>query len=54
MERFVILAKKTLEQLQYENAKIENDVNKGCAVIGSIFMLFATVFLLGMVVLYFK
>lgn len=34
MERFVILAKKSLEQLQYENAKIENDVNKGCAVIG--------------------
>jgi len=22
---------KSLEQLQYENAKLENDVNKGCA-----------------------
>ena len=27
------MAKKTLEQLQYENAKIENEVNNGCAIV---------------------
>jgi hypothetical protein len=48
------MSKKSLEQLQYENAKLENDVNKGCAVVGSVFMLFATVFLLGIVILYFR
>jgi hypothetical protein len=29
---------KSLEQLQYENAKLENDVNKGCGYIALIFV----------------
>lgn len=32
------MAKKSLEQLQYENAKLENDVNKGCAYVVLVFI----------------
>lgn len=41
------MSKKSLYELQYENAKIENDVNTGCAIIGlvgfGIFALFIIV-----------
>lgn len=38
---------KTLYELQYENAKIENDTNKGCAIVGLGFIGFwAVLFLL--------
>lgn len=32
------MAKKSLEQLQYENEKIENDVNRGCAYVALVVM----------------
>jgi hypothetical protein len=32
------MAKKSLEQLQYENEKIENDVNRGCAYVTLVVM----------------
>jgi hypothetical protein len=28
---------KSLEELQYKNAKIENDVNTGCAIVSLVF-----------------
>ena len=45
------MAKKSLYQLQYENAKIENDTNKGCAIFGlgfiAIWILVGLVFVFG-------
>ena len=45
---------KSLEQLQYENAKLENDVNKGCGYIALIFIGFIGLMAVGATVLYFS
>ena len=47
------MSKKPLYQLQYENAKIENDVNTGCAVVTLVFLGFIVALVIGIVVLTF-
>lgn len=45
------MSKKPLYQLQYENAKIENDVNTGCAVVTLVFLGFIVAIVIGIVIL---
>lgn len=47
------MAKKSLYELQYENAKIENDVNYGCGVVSLICLAVVAAFALGLVMLAF-
>lgn len=41
--------KKSLHDLQYENAKIENDVNTGCAIVTLVCLGVVAAFTLGLI-----
>lgn len=45
------MKKKSLHDLQYENAKIDNDVNTGCAIVTLVCLAAITVFTLGLILL---
>lgn len=45
--------KKSLHDLQYENAKIDNDVNTGCAIVTLVCLGALGMFILGLVLLAF-